>query len=95
MVNQKIVDRNVRKVLGDIFDIARTIQHGENAQPAEAEPVHRGQWESLKRPGGALYCSECKSVSPWSARHNYCPNCGAKMDADDRDQEKADDGAEV
>ena len=25
-------------------------------------------------------CSECKKIT-WS-RHNYCPNCGAKMDGD-------------
>lgn len=26
------------------------------------------------------YCSNCKMQSPLSYEHNYCPNCGRKMD---------------
>ena len=29
-------------------------------------------------------CSECGYIDgyPFNDRHNYCPNCGAKMDGD-------------
>lgn len=26
------------------------------------------------------FCSNCKMQSPLSCEHNYCPNCGCKMD---------------
>lgn len=26
------------------------------------------------------YCSNCKMQSPLNYEHNYCPNCGCKMD---------------
>ena len=62
---------------------------------ADVAPVRHGRWE--KEPpytsvGGeykkALICSQCHSFfvsdgnKPWQM-HNYCPNCGAKMDLED------------
>lgn len=63
-----------------------------DAPAADVAPVRHGRWE--KEPpytsvGGeykkALICSQCHSFfvsdgnKPWQM-HNYCPNCGAKMD---------------
>ena len=54
------------------------------AQPTiEAEPVRHGKWIE-KSTGGEHFacCSECGYVE-WDTLHNYCPNCGARMDNDE------------
>lgn len=46
------------------------------------ERVH-GEWVSRGEGYGWVFvCSECGFVDgyPFNDRHNYCPNCGAKMD---------------
>jgi hypothetical protein len=56
----------------------------EDAPAADVAPVVHGRW--VKK-GQDVYCSECDSESKYtwfggSAFSNYCPNCGAKMDAE-------------
>lgn len=51
----------------------------------EAEPVPHGRW--IVR-GQEIYCSECNCESlynPFGASKfsDFCPNCGARMDATD------------
>lgn len=53
-------------------------------QAADVVPVVHGRWIS-KNPHGyewTFVCSNCDYVDgyPFNDRHNYCPNCGAKMD---------------
>lgn len=45
----------------------------------EAE-VKEAHWITKGHEMGFCHCSECLTVSDW--QHNYCPNCGAKMDGD-------------
>ena len=54
-----------------------------NVPAADVAPVVHGTWE-LRH--GSWYCSNCGrgykikfGVAP-ACKHNYCPNCGAKMD---------------
>lgn len=56
---------------------------------ADVAPVVHGQWLS-KNPHGyewTFVCSNCDYVDgyPFNDRHNYCPNCGAKMDGGNDD----------
>ena len=49
-------------------------------------PVRHGRWIS-KNPHGyewTFVCSNCGYVDgyPFNDRHNYCPNCGAKMESE-------------
>lgn len=68
-----------------------------HAPTVDAVPVVHGQWIS-KNPHGYAWtfvCSNCGYVDgyPFNDRHNYCPNCGAKMDikdGDDNDGESVD-----
>ena len=51
----------------------------------EIEQVRHGRWvikETMIRNPYAknAYCSECLEETSYA--HNYCPNCGAKMDGD-------------
>ena len=62
------------------------------ADVAEVRHGHWGKELPYKSVGGeykkALICSECNSFfvsdgnKPWQM-HNFCPNCGAKMDKED------------
>lgn len=64
-----------------------------NAPAVDAEPVRHGRW--IMR-GGRFRCSECDAVALQKdeggtggfsheyvyVKSSYCPNCGAKMDAE-------------
>ena len=55
-----------------------------NLPAADVVEVVHGRWLS-KNPHGyewTFVCSNCDYVDgyPFNGRHNYCPNCGAKMD---------------
>ena len=53
-----------------------------NAPTIDAVPVRHGQWETNSDRPDTLICSVCKCrFDMWKHDpHNYCPNCGAKMD---------------
>ena len=57
----------------NVFDVA--------IEALQAEPVKHGKWEKNEPlPSEWQYkCSEC-GVPSKSNSHNFCPNCGAKMD---------------
>lgn len=52
------------------------------APTIDAMPVLHGQWETNSDKPDTLICSVCKcGFDMWKHDpHNYCPNCGAKMD---------------
>lgn len=49
---------------------------------ADVAPVQHGRWETNSDRPDSLICSICKcGFDMWKHDpHNYCPNCGAKMD---------------
>lgn len=54
----------------------------------DAVPVRHGKWENTRPDApmfGFYYCSLCgrKRTSP---QDKYCPNCGARMDAERREE---------
>ena len=52
---------------------------------ADVAPMVHGQWETSSDRPDSLICSVCKcGFDMWKHDpHNYCPNCGAKMDGCD------------
>ena len=54
----------------------------EAAQTVDAVPVVHGRWETNSDRPDTLICSVCKcGFDMWKHDpHNYCPNCGSKMD---------------
>lgn len=56
----------------------------DTAPAIDAEPVRHGRWEFYPNASVAgrdvWVCSECETGYSWVAYHNYCPNCGARMD---------------
>ena len=59
----------------------------DNQPSADAEPIRHGRWIERR---GELHplemdgvCSICGHTTSFYRFHNYCPNCGAKMDLDE------------
>ena len=52
------------------------------APTVDAVPVRHGRWETNSDRPDSLICSICKcGFDMWKHDpHNFCPNCGAKMD---------------
>lgn len=59
-------------------------EYAENLPAADVAPVRHGRWETNSDRPDTLICSMCKcGFDMWKHDpHNYCPNCGAKMDGD-------------
>lgn len=51
---------------------------------ADVEPVRHGRWTMSSDRPDTIICSCCDNAfDVWKAdikRHNYCPNCGARME---------------
>ena len=68
----------------------------DNAPTVDAEPVRHGHWfKTYDDEGEAWMCSECCEEWGFEEGHpkdvygcNYCPNCGAKMDGERREDDK-------
>ena len=56
-----------------------------DAPTVDAAPVRHGQWETNSDRPDTLICSVCKcGFDMWKHDpHNFCPNCGARMDGGD------------
>ena len=56
----------------------------EKLPAADVAPVVHGMWETNSDRPDSLICSVCKcGFDMWKHEpHNYCPNCGAKMDGE-------------
>lgn len=69
----------------------------EKAPTISAVPVVHGRWIEHPDDRCSLFngweCSECKQIVS-GGRGNYCPNCGAKMDAKELDVPTKDGGAD-
>jgi uncharacterized OB-fold protein len=52
----------------------------EECPAADAQEVVHGKWEDFRK-GYGWKCSYCGNIA-FTDSHNYCPNCGAKMDGE-------------
>lgn len=61
-----------------IVSEAIPVEYIEKLPAADVRPVVRGQWENT---GSDVWkCSACGyGIMPWNAGVNFCPNCGADM----------------
>lgn len=66
------------------------VQDLEKIPAADVAPVVHGEWDAkiMKDIGTytVYWCSKCNCVSYF--KHNYCPNCGAKMDGGKHETER-------
>jgi hypothetical protein len=83
--------------MDDIARVIEDVEKFPDAKVGKAEPVRHGWWEPVFRSNvfGEHYverhaCSICKELALSRCENymddeelsNYCPNCGAKMDAE-------------
>lgn len=52
------------------------------APTIEAEPVRRGEWVREDEYSDLWVCDQCGFAGEY--KDNYCPNCGARMDGDNK-----------
>lgn len=74
--------RNFKDMKCDYCGTADYIYMIEDMPAADVAPVRHGRWETNSDRPDSLICSICKcGFDMWKHDpHNYCPNCGAKMD---------------
>ncbi len=72
-------------------EIRDVIKRIDNAPTADVAPVVHARWVYERTYQGMKYvCSECGEI-PECFEPNYCPNCGAKMDGERRNDEQKTD----
>lgn len=69
-----------------INGIESVLEYVENLPAVDVAPMVHGHWETNSDRPDSLICSVCKcGFDMWKHDpHNFCPNCGAKMDRDYR-----------
>ena len=56
---------------------------------ADVAPVVHRRWEEIRDPYGTIEGWLCECGREVKCKENYCPSCGAKMDLEDNNAEKA------
>ena len=93
MISRTSFRSNIQTVLNDTtcpIHIAAEIEYYLELEPAvDAVPVIHGQWidenpDDFLDP--RLRCSICSKVESPLIKWRYCPNCGAKMDGEWRNE---------
>ena len=72
--------------------IRKALRCVNDAPAVDAVEVVHGKWVFSDFASPTLECSVCGGLAPWnivddyhSERTNFCPNCGAKMDGERKD----------
>ncbi|MDV3427396.1 MAG: hypothetical protein LIR50_10070 [Bacillota bacterium] len=84
MDTYKVVDRDGYYMSKgtELVPVFRMKQWFEHLSTADVVPVVHGEWISECEPH--YECSECHHWFHLYQYMNYCPNCGAKMDGEER-----------
>lgn len=99
-MGRRLIDTDAAyAVLTDYYHHTTDTQHAAlrealgRVESVDAVPVRYGRWKEDPSGYGFWICSACGFVSEASAAdmlYKFCPVCGAKMDGEDGDHEKAD-----
>lgn len=89
------LDFNARNILYQRRGEAREILNSIQTLPSiDAEPIKHGRWIDMQYPLAGhtfISCSECGEKldidGSYKSIINYCPNCGAKMDGKESENE--------
>lgn len=101
---RSIGSRDYRREKGTLADAIKMVMHFEYTPSADVAPVKHARWEDkwdglYSNPH--YWCSVCHESAPYrwgqtelaserweQALTPYCPHCGAKMDKEDKDNDK-------
>ena len=80
--------RSIRARCGGVSGIWINLLNvvGEIERVPVAEPVRHGKWINAGHDAFTQYrrCSSCARLLANAPAYDYCPNCGAKMDGDEK-----------
>lgn len=65
------------------YAYSRVLEDIAEAPIADVVEVKHGHWELIPNHDALGFCSVCK-FKPAFVSYKYCPNCGTKMDQEDR-----------
>lgn len=101
---RSIGSRDYRREEGTLADAIKMVMHSEYTPTADVEPVKHGRWEDRwggEYLNPYYWCSECHEPALYDYYQDelgsskfdqkltpYCTNCGAKMDKEDKDNDK-------
>ena len=69
------------------WDTLGVLAAADRIPAADVVPVRHGKWLiKIIRGDKRSVCSECLLETGTCYEENYCPNCGAKMDAEEREK---------
>ena len=76
--------RDYRREKGTIQEAIKMVSFPEYTPSSDVATMVHGQWETSSDRPDSLICSVCKcGFDMWKHDpHNFCPNCGAKMDGE-------------
>ena len=79
---RRLGSRDYRREKGTIQEAIKMVSFPEYTPSADVVQMVHGQWETSSDRPDSLICSVCKcGFDMWKHDpHNFCPNCGAKMD---------------
>lgn len=79
--------RDYRREKGTIQEAIKMVSFSEYTPSADVAQMVHGQWETNSDRPDSLICSVCKcGFDMWKHDpHNFCPNCGSKMDGGKND----------
>lgn len=67
---------------GSAYDFGtKLMDHILDMETIEAKSVVHGEWIAQDATYTRFMCSACNSKN-YSGHHNFCPNCGARMDGE-------------
>lgn len=88
---RSIGSRDYRREEGTLADAIKMVMHSEYTPTADVAPVRHGRWMPESCDWVCSECGEDALNSPYSGLQvtsSYCPHCGAKMDKEDKPDEK-------
>ena len=100
LINEDKLDDYVFKSASERMDLSVEYMSGwndaihhikANAPTVDAEPVRHGRWIYRNPRVDIATCSCCGDRWGSISVMNYCPSCGAKMDAQEKDDDRKTD----
>ena len=81
-------DRGYRREKGTIQDAIKMISFPEYTPTADVAPVVNGRWKVIEGTIENAVCSNCgRHFQSYYEAYHYCPNCGARMDLGDKNND--------
>ena len=76
------IDREIKRVPACAATLQRARSIALTIPTIDAEPVVHARWMQDDTLKDLYFCSKCLTRDHRKPKHKFCPDCGARMDAD-------------